>query len=142
MEPMLERLEGLLIAKWALEENLDRIEQEEKEVRELLFADMNEKGIKSIAGPNNKVVISAVTRRDLKVADEPSVRTYLKTNGLLEECLRLDLATVKRFAKVQDIPGIQETETTSLQVRRVQEKVEAVQPEESVRGFHSRMNNK
>lgn len=139
MEPMLERLESLLIAKWQLEENLGRIEEEEKEVRELLFADMNKQGIKSITGPNNKVVISAVTRRDLKVADEPSVRTYLQSNGLLEECLRLDIATVKRYAKVQEIPGIQETETTSLQVRRVQEKVETVQPEESVREFHERL---
>jgi hypothetical protein len=73
--------------------------------------------------------------------DEPTVRTYLQTRGVLDECLLLNLSEVKKYAKREDIPGMTEVTTETLTVRKIKEAPEKVENEETDAEFRERIRN-
>lgn len=119
---------------------LEPLVEENKRLRDELKQSVRVLEKKSHKTPNNRYTVSLAVRRDVKVVDELMVRTYLQSNGLLEECLRLDQFSLKRYAKVREIPGMEEVETEVLTVSEVKNKVEAIPEEESVKEFSQRVN--
>lgn len=128
MNDLLEELEAIYAQKLSYTTALNYIADHEKQVRQALEKEMELDNVKSIQSPSHSLTVTRSTRKDLKIVDEPSVRTYLQSTGKLEECLRLDLPAVKKYAKRDAIPGIEEVETIVLSVREARESVEAIDP--------------
>lgn len=134
----LAELERVVMERKGLEIRIDELQEAESALRQEMAALMRENKWKTVEG--NRISVTVSTRRDLKIADEATVRTYLKTNGLLEEALRLDLKTVKDFAKLQEIPGLETVERETVTVREINKATpEPVLPEESQKEFAERV---
>lgn len=125
MSNNMERLEEILDEKNKLESQLEVLEDEEKTLREdvrIKLIELEAQGDRPVI-EGKRFVARLSRRKDYKVVDEPTVRTFLETNGLLQECLKLNLPAVKTIAKAQYVPGMEETESDVLTVSEKKEKV-------------------
>lgn len=107
-----------------LEKKLISAKEVEAQVRDTIHALMLNNQVRSTE--DDYITVTAVTRKEIVVADEIMVRTGLQSNGVLDECLRLDLAAAKRYAKQLDLPGFEEKEIAVLQVREKKEEPEVL----------------
>jgi hypothetical protein len=140
MEETLRELEELKNRQAEIEPELKQLNEREKELKKEIAVALSAKGIKRDITPSGDYLVVISEKRDMEVDDEPTVKMFLQSRGLLEECTRLDLLKVKKYGKAQEIPGMIETmkEVVSVRSNKV-EQVEKYEPEESMADFRARV---